>query len=216
MKVYGFDVSNYYNIVKQVALETGFNFEPVLTIPGFSEDLPTLSPMGKVPVAVTDHGPLTETRAIVTYIGDQMPKSPLFPTEAWDRARIQELISIADLYIESQARRHIDEAVFSDKRDELAYQEVRPAVDKGMVALGKRLELSPYLLGEQYTVADIYVFHCLCLSREIMQIVYQWNLLSAVDGLQEWYDRIAAKETTSKVLADRDVAVKAMKAKLGI
>ena len=48
-KLYGFRVSNYYNMVKLPLLEKGIDFEEVDTMPSADEDFLQKSPMGKVP-----------------------------------------------------------------------------------------------------------------------------------------------------------------------
>ncbi len=209
MKVYGIDISNYYNILKQIALETDADFEPIVAKPGDGGEFADISPMGKIPAAQTEHGPLCETRAIVRYMSGTVDSS-LFPTSAWEQARSDELMSIVDLYVESQARRHLPEIFFKGERDEAAYQQVQPAVAKGMAALGSRAKLSPYLLGEEYSAVDIYVFHCLNLARSLMQAAYQEDILDQVDGLADWFATVEGKDSTQKILADQRAAMKAL------
>ncbi|MFK7731468.1 MAG: glutathione S-transferase family protein [Pseudomonadales bacterium] len=210
MKVHGFDISNYYNIVKQVALETDFAFEPVPVTPNNKEEFLPISPMGKIPAAETEFGALAETRAILTFMRETLGDSPLFPSSPWDMARSDELMSILDLYIESQARRQLAEAVFNGERDERAHQEVPGAVARGMTALGRRAKLSPYMLGEQYSVVDIYAFWTLFLARTIMQGIHDTDILESVEGLSDWYDLVASKESTAKIAESQSAAMQAM------
>ncbi|MEM8500261.1 MAG: glutathione S-transferase family protein [Pseudomonadota bacterium] len=210
MKVHGFDISNYYNIVKQVALETDFAFEPVYVTPNTKEEFLPISPMGKIPAAETEFGPLAETRAILTFIRETLGDSALFPSSPWDMARADELMSICDLYIESQARRHLAEAIFNGERDERAHQEVPGAVARGMAALGRRAKLSPYMLGDNYSVVDIYAFWTLFLARQIMQTMHDTDILASVDGLTQWYELVASKDSTAKVADSQAAAMKAM------
>ena len=52
----------------------------------------SLSPIGGVPVLVTDDGEvLTQSLAILDYLDAIAPQVPLFPTEPMRRARVQEL-----------------------------------------------------------------------------------------------------------------------------
>ena len=119
-------------------------------------------------------------------------------------------MSICDLYIESQARRHLAEALFNGPRDDRAHEEVPNAVAKGMAALGRRASLSPFMLGESYSVADIYAFHTLFLAQQLMERMHQTDILQAVDGLADWYQQIASRETTAKVMADQAEAMQAI------
>lgn len=210
MKIHGADISNYFNIIKHIALETDLPVEFVFAVPSQEEQFLPLSPMGKIPAAESANGALSETRAILSYIGNMHPDNPLFVTDAWDKARTEELMSITDLYIESQARRLLGELVFKGPRDDRAHEEVKGAVQKGLQAFGRRASLSPYLLGNDYSVIDVYVFYCLFLASRLMQDAYNWDIFAEVDGLQEWYDLMNSKETTQKVQADQAAFMKNM------
>ncbi|MFK8021260.1 MAG: glutathione S-transferase family protein [Pseudomonadales bacterium] len=210
MKVHGFDISNYFNIVKQIVLECDLPVEFVHKVPSRDEAFLAISPMGKVPAAETEFGLLSETRAIVNYIGNSHPELPLFPKSAWDKARTEELISIADLYIESQARRLLAEVFFGGPRDDRAHKEVRGAMEKGLAAFERRAALSPYLLGDTYSVVDIHAFYCFFLASQLMQAVYSWDIIAEVPGLTEWYELVNSKATTQQILAEHNVARKAM------
>ena len=50
LKLYGFSVSNYYNMVKLALLEKGLPFEEVPFYAGTSPEALAISPRGKVPV----------------------------------------------------------------------------------------------------------------------------------------------------------------------
>lgn len=214
MKLYSFDISNYGNIVKQTLLEEDFSFETVTTAPNQEADYLAISPMGKIPAVETAQGVLSETRAILSYIAASHPENTLFPTDAYTRAQYEELYSLVDLYIEHPARRQLPEVFFSAPRNEPAYAEVRPAVERGLQALGSRFTPSPYVFGE-FSVADIYLFHCLNLASRLMQASYDWDILAEVDGMNEWFELVKSREVTQRVLADQAQAIQAMMAQRG-
>lgn len=56
LKLHGFAVSNYYNMVKLALLEKGLPFEEVLFVPNQTQQALAISPRGKVPVLETEHG----------------------------------------------------------------------------------------------------------------------------------------------------------------
>ena len=75
LKLYGFAVSNYYNMVKLALLEKGLPFEEVPFYAGQSAEALAISPRGKVPVLETDKGFLnnvTSTRQNVTVKFDEI------------------------------------------------------------------------------------------------------------------------------------------------
>ena len=66
LKLCGFAASNYYNKVKLALLEKGVPFEEVLAWLGETD--PAATPLGKVPYAITDEGPLSESTVILEYV----------------------------------------------------------------------------------------------------------------------------------------------------
>lgn len=211
MKLYSSDISNYGNIIKQILLEEDIEFETVTTLPNQEASYLAISPMGKIPAVATTQGPLSETRAILSYIAASHPENTLFPDDAYNKAQHEELYSLVDLYIEQQARRQLPEVFFGAPRNEAAYAEVKPAVERGLQALASRFSPSPYLFGE-FSVADIYLFHCLNLASSLMLTCYDWNILAEVDGMSEWFELVKGREVTQRVLADQAETLQALMA----
>lgn len=71
--------------------QTGLPFServlPVGARPEARADLHRLSPSGKAPVLVTEHGPLWESLAIGEYLAELCPRAGLWPSDPWQRAR---------------------------------------------------------------------------------------------------------------------------------
>lgn len=67
-KLYGFAVSNYYNMVKLALLEKGLPFEEVTFYPTQTPESLAISPRGKVPVLGVDAGFINETAIILEYL----------------------------------------------------------------------------------------------------------------------------------------------------
>ena len=82
LKLHGFAVSNYYNMVKLALLEKGLPFEEVLFVPNQTPQALAISPRGKVPVLETEHGFLSETTVILDYIEQTQGGKPLLPADA--------------------------------------------------------------------------------------------------------------------------------------
>ena len=56
LRLHGFGVSNYYNMVKLALLEKGLPFEEVQVFTSRDEAFLAISPRGKVPVLQCEHG----------------------------------------------------------------------------------------------------------------------------------------------------------------
>ena len=87
----GFPASNYYHKVKLALLEKGVAFEEEAVYPSRDETLLAFSPMGKVPYVRTPAGGLSESQAIVEYIEEVYPATPLYPQDPMARAKCREL-----------------------------------------------------------------------------------------------------------------------------
>jgi glutathione S-transferase len=79
LRLLGYPVSNYVNIVRAALLEKGLPFEFVATRSSQDAAFRELSPLGKIPVLDTGEGSLTETVAILDYLDDVFPDVPLRP-----------------------------------------------------------------------------------------------------------------------------------------
>ena len=77
LKLHGFPVSNYTNMVELALREKELPFEYVMTIPAQTPEFLAKSPRGKVPVLGTPQGFINETMAILQYLEDLGQGKPL-------------------------------------------------------------------------------------------------------------------------------------------
>ncbi len=124
----GFSASNYYNKVKLALLEKGVAFEEEMVFPSRDEALLAFSPMGKVPYLRTATGALSESQAIVEYLEEVYPGTPLYPADPMARAKCRELIHVIELYLELPARRLYPQAFFGGTVSEETRKQVRPGL----------------------------------------------------------------------------------------
>ncbi|MBU4435780.1 MAG: glutathione S-transferase, partial [Alphaproteobacteria bacterium] len=124
----GFGVSNYYNKLKFVLLEKRIEFEERLSYPWDREAFLSASPLGRIPYIETDQGCLSESQAALEYLEDAFPDIPLYPADAFARAKCRELIQHIELNSEWVARRLYKEAFFggvvSEETKSEAYQKL--------------------------------------------------------------------------------------------
>jgi glutathione S-transferase len=108
----GFGVSNYYNKLKLVLLEKQVPFQERVVYPWQRASFSQASPLGKIPFIETEHGGLSESQAILEYLEDSYPATPLYPADFFERARCRELSQHLELNAEWVARRLYKEAFF--------------------------------------------------------------------------------------------------------
>ena len=214
IKLHGFSISNYTNMVKQCLIEKGIEFEQTQARPSQEDDFLAMSPMGKIPCLETPEGCLTETTAILDYLDEVYPDPPLNPSQAFARAKSRGIVSVCELYIELAARRHLANAYFGGERSEEAYTEVRPQVEKGLRAFAQLADFGPYVMGSQFGNADIFVYYSFSLASQILKRVYDWDIVAEVPGLAECFAAIGERGATKPVVADHKEAMAALMAQL--
>lgn len=191
LKLHGLLISNYYNMVKHVLQLKGVAFEEVLAIPGADPAYLDKSPVGKVPCIETERGYLVETNVILDYIEDVYPQPALAPTDPWERAKMKELMKVAELYIELQGRRLMPVLMFGAPLDKAVADEVRTTLQKGAAALRQLGQFKPYLLGEQKTLADIMLRYSLGLVKSAGPSLVNFDINAEVPQLAAWESLMA-------------------------
>lgn len=214
LKLHGISISNYANMVKQCLLEKGVEFEQLDARPSQENDFLTMSPMGKIPCLETADGFLVETTAILDYLDEVYPKPPMYPSQAFARAKVREIIRVTELYIELAARRHLGAAFFGRERSEEAYADVRPQVEKGLRAFRALANFGPYVMGSEFGNADIFVYHCFRLASQILKRIYDWDIMAEIPGLAAHVASMDKRDATRLVVTDHEEAMAVLMAQL--
>lgn len=214
LKLHGFQVSNYYNMVKFALIEKGLDFEEVQAMPSQEAEFKTKSPMGKVPALETDAGFITETNAIIEYLDDVQPEPRLIPADPYKAAKVREMMKVLELYVELQGRRHYAEIFFGENRNDSAVAEAKPVIENGLGAIKQLGSFSPFICGE-FSAADIFAAHTFIYAAPVCQAVYGWDIVSEVPGLQGAIDATNARDAGVKVATDHGAAMKAFQEQNG-
>lgn len=209
-KLYGFPVSNYYNMVKLALLEKGLEFEEVPTRPGQKEDFLQISPMGKVPCLVVDEGPLSETDVILDFLEELSSDIRFYPAAPYQKAKVKELMKSTELYLELAARRLFGALFFGQDLSEELKTEITGQLDKNTKALNRLLKFGPYAAGAELTYADIVLYYTVALGNLATQTVLDINLEDKLPGLSTWMVLMRKNSFVQAVDADQNQALKAM------
>ena len=201
----GFSVSNYYNKVKLALLEKGMAFteERVMT-GGKDEATLAASPLAKIPFIRTEHGTLCESQAILDYLEAVCPQPALLPTDAWQAAKVRELIVFIDLHLELVARELYGKAFFGGDISESNAARVRRQLEKNIAGFKRLAKFAPFVAGDTFTQADCAAWASLPIIAMATKIIYGEDLLSA--GGVDWktYSRlVGARPAAQRVTADR-------------
>jgi glutathione S-transferase len=216
IKLYGFRISNYFNMVKWALLEKGIEFEEVQAMPSQESDFTAKSPMGKVPCIEVDGAFLSETGVILDYLEEAYPNTPLYPADPFSRAKVREIIRCCELYVELAARRHYGHLFFGEEINEATVTEVKPIMDKGLRALKQLADFDPYIAGKQFTYADIVSYQSFSYPANVAQLIYDnWDIIAEVPGLKESREAVAAREHCQKVDSEWQAALAEFQAASG-
>ena len=143
-------------------LNEGVHWEPIrVDVRGGEQLQPEylkLNPKGRVPVLITPEGPLTETGAILEYIGETaLPQ--LVPLDPLARARMREVM----YYLASTM--HVNHAhmrrAYRWADQESSHKDMAAKVPETMAASAAYVDgliVGPYLFGNEPTLADFYLY----------------------------------------------------------
>ena len=184
-------------------LEAGADFELVKLNLKTDRILPDgrhlndINPKGYVPVLELDDGSLlTENVAILQYIADQYPDSKLAPPNGTiERTRLQEWLG----FINSEIHKGLSNFFNPNLPDEMRAF-VTQRLNGRYEYVNSQLEDKDYLLGEQFTVADAYLFIC---SGWSPMLGYDLSPFKNVLACQA---RVGERESVKEVKATRPPA----------
>ena len=202
IKLYGFPVSNYYNIAKAALLEAGVEFEDVRTIPSQKDDYLALSPMGKVPAMEVDGTVLTETSVMVDYVAEHLGGS-LYPAEPVARAQVRELMRYVDLYIDLAARPCFGEALFGGTVAEAIKEKSKADLKRGVAALKRRARFAPYMAGSEPSYADFVAYFSIPLANAVATRLFDWDFMADWPELAAMMAKLGERESVAAIEASR-------------
>ena len=212
LKLYGFSVSNYYNMVKLALLEKGLPFEEVPFYAGQTPEALAVSPRGKVPVLGVKQGFINETSVILEYLEQSQEGPALLPADPFARAQVLALCREIELYIELPARACYAEAFFGMTVPEAIKEKSRAELLLGMGTLGRHGKFAPYVAGESFTLADLYFMYSLNLACGVGEKLFGLDLLAQLPKAKTLLARLNEMPNAQKVEADRQAAMPAFMA----
>ena len=146
---------------------------------------------GAVPALRLDNGQvLTEGPVILQYLADQKPESGLAPKAgSLERYRLQEWLN----YITSEVHKTFS-PLFNPAADDNVKAYAKLNIEKRFEWLNKQLAGKQYLTGNQFTIADAYLY-----------VVANWSNFVGIDlgrwpDLKAFQDRVAARPKVKEAM----------------
>ena len=211
LKLCGFAASNYYNKVKLVLLEKDVPFEECVTLGTPKTEILPKSPLGKVPYLETEDGTLAESQVLVNYIEARYPQPALLPADPFRAAKVQELIMFMELHLELVVRELYGEAFFGGAVSDSAKERVRKQLVKNIAAFAQLAKFSPFVAGDEFTLADCVAVCHLPLAISATRKIYGEDLLAALP-VKDYLKRMGERPAVAKINADRIASLPAFMA----
>jgi glutathione S-transferase len=186
--------STYTRTACMVCQEKGIEY--VLTErPLHAPEILAIHPFGKMPVLRHGDVALFESKAIATYLDRSFPAPFVFPSDPRLAALTEQWVSLVNTVIDRTLVRTYLFAYIAPKTadgspDREAIDAVMPAVREQIGVLDKAVARTGYLVGEQFTYADI---NLLPILHRVRQAPEGAEALTAATHLTRYYDRHAAR-----------------------
>jgi glutathione S-transferase len=209
LKLYGFSVSNYYNMVKLALLEKGLPFEEVPFYGAQTPDVLAISPRGKVPVLKTEQGFINETSVILEYIEQTQSGKALLPSDPFERAQVLALCREIELYIELPGRACYAEAFFGISVPDAIKEKTKTELLLGFASLGRHGKFSPYVAGDSLSLADLYFLYSVSLACQVGRKVFDIDLLADMPAAKGLMERLEQNPNVQRIAADREAEMPA-------
>jgi glutathione S-transferase len=209
LKLYGFPVSNYVNMVQFALMEKGIPYEYVLTFPSQTPEFLAISPRGKVPCMETPQGFLNEASVILDYLEDLHQGKPLLPADPYARAKVRALMKEIEIYIELPARSCFAEALFSSSTPDAIKAKAKDDLIAGFATLKRHAAFSPYVAGAEFTLADIVFYFSVELATTVTQRLFGLDLLADIPGARPLQEKLGENPHIQQISAARNSAMPA-------
>jgi glutathione S-transferase len=154
-----------------------------------------IHPFGKMPVLRHGDVELFESKAIATYLDRSFPAPFVFPSDPHLAALTEQWVSLVNTVIDRTLIRtylftYIAARIADKTPDRAAIDAVMPAVREQIAVLDKAVAKTGYLVGEQFTFADI---NLLPILHRVRQAPEGAETLAAASHLARYYERHAAR-----------------------
>ena len=189
-------------MLEELGEEYEFNLVPFSSNGFASEEYIKINPAGKVPAIRDGDLVLTESAAIVTYLGDKFPDKKLVPPAgSAARAKYDQwcyfVLSELEQPLWTKGKHKF--MLPRDKRVPAIIETAEWEFQKALMILSQGLDGTRFILGDTFSAADILIGQTLSWARTAKQPVEIQNVADYADSIlgREALQRARARETAS-------------------
>mgnify|MGYP000694305839 CR=1 FL=1 len=202
--VYGNPLSTYTRTVRMALVEKGvaYDLEPVdFRAPEYRK----VHPFGKIPAMRHGDFQVYETMAMAKYIDRAFDGPALQPDAPRPRAVMDQWISATlDYFYAAMVRKLVFERLVAPAQDrapdEALVQSALPEIDLQIRVLADALDRTPYLAGEDMTLADLFVQPVLF----YVNFTPEGRERLAGTPILDWLDRMNARDSAEATMPPID------------
>ncbi|WP_250658660.1 glutathione S-transferase family protein [Alkalimarinus coralli] len=205
--VYGYPQTRTTRVtwmLEELGLDYQFNFIDLMKGEGRSASFRAINPAGKVPAMSDDDLVLTESAAILSYLGDKYGSAPLMPSPgSKERGHHDQwaYFSIAELEQPLWVIGKHKFALPKERRVVEIFDTAAWEFQQALKLLSHGLADKDYILGSDFSAADILIGHTLFWAISFKQPIEQENLKAYIERLKVRPARLAAIEKESALVA---------------
>jgi glutathione S-transferase len=197
LELHGFRYSVYLRIAAMALIEKKLGWTHVEVDP-FTQPLPeaylALNPFGRVPTLVHDGFAVYETTAITRYIDEAFPGAALQPVDVRERARMNQIIAVADQYAYwPMVRQVFSQRVFGpavgEPADEAVIGEGLARSATALAGLERLAGGGKFLVGGSLSLADL---HLGAMTAYFTTAAEGRDELARHPRLREWWSAFSA------------------------
>jgi glutathione S-transferase len=192
VEIIGAPWGNFVRTARMACFEKGVPYTLTVVRPQSPEVL-AIHPFGLVPCLRHGDLALFESRAICTYIDQAFDGPPLTPRDPVAAAVTEQWIALVMTTIDPVLARQYLVAYINAPGgvpDPAIIEALLPKVREVFALLDRTLAERPYLAGDAFTLADMFLFPVIWFMRLKPESA---AMLQASPHLMAWFDRIAAR-----------------------
>jgi glutathione S-transferase len=180
VRIYGYPVSTWTRTARMVCVEKVIPYDLVSVDHG-SEAHGELHPFRKVPILEVDGLVVVESLAVTGYLDEAFPGPSLQPEDAVSRARMRAWMGVCADYLWR-------DVVGGLPRGRTPSAEEKSAARTAFERAGSLGIEGPFLLGEDLTLADLYLAPQVANCREKAP-----EVLGGLEDLSAWWDAMSRR-----------------------
>ena len=193
--------STYTRVVRMVCEEKGIEYALTERPLGAPEIL-AIHPFGKIPVLRHGDFVLCESKAIATYLDRSFAGPPVIPADPGLAALTEQWVSLVNTVMDATLiRTYLFAYAFpktaDGQPDRKAIDAVAPALRAQVAILDKAVARTGYLVGDQFTLADINLLPILYYVRQLPEGA---AAIATASHLAGYYDRHAARPSFARTV----------------